>query len=528
MISLLHQSIAAAADSNADACAFRCGDAQISYGRLESESSRLANFLIEQGVKPVDRIGVFMPRCVETIVAVYGILKAGCIFVPLDPNLTAGGVETLVKDCGIRHLLTHPKKSRVLNRLAERKTQVDCFIGIDELAGCDSIKAYPWNAFASSSETTPALNISPDTPAYIMYSSGSTGRPKGITHTHYSGLSYSRLSIETYDVTSDDVIANHSPISFDMSTFGYFTSCVAGATTVLIPEAHTKFPSSLAKLIEQERITIWYSVPLALIQLLLRTKLDSFDMTSIRWVKFGGEPFPPKYLKALMQTWPRARFSNVYGPAEVNQCTYFHLPTEYANENNNHPIPIGRIWNETLGLILDHDDNVVTNGSVGELLINSPTMMQGYWSQPEKNKDAFWRFVDDQGIQRVFYKTGDVVRRDDADNLIFLGRKDRQVKIRGYRVELDEIENAISGLEEIEEVGVFCVTIENAKEIRAAAILKSHLEINEDQIKTKLSEVLSPYAIPTEINLVNQLPRTNSGKINRIQLTQEAEGLGKQ
>ena len=327
-----------AAQKRPEHCAFKCGSEAISYGQLDNDSGKLASFLVQQVPKPGDRIGVFMPRCVETMVAVYGIFKAGCIFVPVDPHLSAGGVANLVQDCGMRLLLTHPKKSRVLSKLFQRETGLECVIGVGEdfESETQSIRRFTWSAFGDETIGNPNEGtITGNDAAYIMYSSGSTGQPKGITHTHDSGLSYSRLSIQTYGVTNQDVIANHSPISFDMSTFGYLTSPLAGATTVLIPEAHTSFPSSLAKLIEAEKITIWYSVPLALIQLLLRTRLESFDMSSIRWVKFGGEPFPPKHLKRLMQLWPQARFSNVYGPAEVNQCTYYHVPAAYATAESN-------------------------------------------------------------------------------------------------------------------------------------------------------------------------------------------------
>ena len=393
MSNLLHQSVTIAAQKQPEKCAFKCGSAAISYGQLDDDSGKLASFLVQQGAKPGDRIGVFMPRCVETIVAVYGIFKAGCIFVPVDPHLTAGGVANLAKDCGMRLLLTHPGKTRVLGQLFQRETGLECVVGVGEDFETEnqSIRRFTWNAYDSESVRNANENkISANDAAYIMYSSGSTGQPKGITHTHASGLSYSRLSIKTYDVTSQDIIANHSPISFDMSTFGYLTSPLAGATTVLIPEAHTSFPSSLAKLIEAERISIWYSVPLALIQLLLRTQLESFDMSSLRWVKFGGEPFPPKHLKSLMQLWPQARFSNVYGPAEVNQCTYYHVPSAYATAETNSPIPIGRVWDETDGLILDEEDRILTNGQSGELIISSPTMMQGYWGRPDRNATAFW------------------------------------------------------------------------------------------------------------------------------------------
>ena len=175
--------------------------------------------------------------------------------------------------------------------------------------------------------------------AYIMYTSGSTGAPKGIMHTHHSGLSYAKLSTQVYDVKPSDRIANHAPLHFDISTFGYFSGPLASATTVIIPDAYTKLPASLSTLMEQEKISIWYSVPLALVQLLHNGVLEARDLSSLRWVLYGGENFMPKYIRSLMALWSNATFSNVYGPAEVNQCTFYHLNMPPESDG---PIPIGK------------------------------------------------------------------------------------------------------------------------------------------------------------------------------------------
>ena len=526
MVRLIHQSVVDSALRLPEACAFRCGSKSITYSALDHRSGQLAAMLVREGAKPGDRVGVFMPRCTESIVAVYGILKAGCVFVPVDPGLSAGSVATLLRDCGIRHLLTQPKKKRVLDRLVAETTDLECVIGCVEYEKPPNIRSFHWHDFHEFTPITEIDGIQEDDPAYIMYSSGSTGQPKGITHTHFSGLSYSRLSIQTYGVTSNDVIANHSPISFDMSTFGYFTSMLAGATTVLIPEAHTKFPASLAKLIESERITIWYSVPLALVQLLTRTDLANFDMRSIRWVKYGGEPFAPKHLKSLMRAWPQSRVSNVYGPAEVNQCTYYHVPTGFPDDPSDEPIPIGSVWDQSEGVILDENDQVILGEDAGELVIATPTMMKGYWARPERTARSFWYKSEPDGSQRKYYRTGDKVRRRPDGQLMFLGRMDRQVKIRGYRIELDEIENAINALAEVEEAAVYCVDNEESREIHATVIPKSGITVLSERISSQLVETLSPYSIPSVIQLVSEMPRTSSGKINRKRLAEQAESVG--
>jgi len=396
----------------------------------------------------------------------------------------------------------------------------------DQISTSESVKLLPWSSIDDTSDCWENANsdkIESSDSAYIMYSSGSTGRPKGITHTHASGLAYAELSVATYEVTSEDVIANHSPINFDMSTFGYFSNCCAGATTLIVPAAHSKAPVSLAKLAAEHKVTVWYSVPLALQQMLLYASLDKLDLSSIRWVLYGGEPFPPKHLRALMKQWPHARISNVYGPAEVNQCTYYHVPAEYADDDRNLPVPIGKTWAQTDGLIIDAKDEIIEDDRSGELVICSTTMMLGYWGQPELNKKAFFHHVDASGSPKVYYRTGDIVSRRADGNLMFLGRSDRQVKVRGYRVELDDIERTLSNHPDVEEAGVYWVINGSEKEIQATIICAENSQADEISLKNYLQSCLSPYAIPNRITLVDDLPRTGSGKIDRKNLKDSAQ-----
>jgi acyl-coenzyme A synthetase/AMP-(fatty) acid ligase len=296
---------------------------------------------------------------------------------------------------------------------------------------------------------------------------------------------------------------------------------LSGATTVIIPEAYTKLPASLSKLIQDERLTIWYSVPFALIQLLLRGALESRDLSSLRWILFGGEPFPPKHLRALMQRLPQARFSNVYGPAEVNQCTYYHLNP--ISEDSNESIPIGVVWNNAEGLVLDNQDNVVLPGEIGELVVRTPTMMKGYWARPDLNQKAFYRRPVFDQYEDIFYRTGDLVQQQADGNYRFLGRKDRQIKTRGHRVELDEVENLLSTHSQIEEAAVYAVPDdEGSLRLEGAVLLRNNSECTEADLKKHLTGLLPAYAVPAKIQVVTEFPRTTSGKIDRRALQERA------
>lgn len=518
---LLSQIIENSAGKHPDKVALRLNGQGITYAELVRRADNVAWLLQNSGLKKLDRVGVFLNKSLETVVAVYGIMRAGGVYVPLDPRSPLPRLQFMLEDCGIRHLITHEPQLKPIQDLAAGEQVLHQIIGLPA-GSIESLNSISWETIYSLTDSTPRDSGSMEHDlAYIMYTSGSTGNPKGLMHTHSSGLSYAKLSALTYDVQSEDVISNHSPLHFDMSTFDYFTSLLCGATTVIIPEAYTKLPASLSQLMESERMTIWYSVPFALIQLLLRGALEKRDLSSLRWVLFGGEPYPPKHLRALMELWPHARFSNVYGPAEVNQCTYYHVPP-LANVDED--IPIGKVWDDSIGLLLDDSDCEVAEGEIGELVVRTPTMMRGYWNRPDLNERAFYRRQLFDNYEEVYYRTGDLVQALPDGNMKFLGRKDRQVKTRGYRVELDEIEKALGSLAQVEEAAVFTVPDrEGSQQIFSAVISKSGESVIERDLKNQVADLLPWYALPQRILILEEFPRTGSGKIDRRHLSLQAQ-----
>ena len=522
MIYLLPHGIDQSAERFPDKEAFRFYGQSLSYAQLVRRANALAKMLQDQGVKRRDRVGIYLNKSLESAVAIYGIMKAGAAYVPLDPLAPVPRLAFVLRDCQIRHLISEDSKRTNLQALVQNDVVLDSVVGLsvqDDLP----FGVITWaDVEAMPGESPPEVTLMEQDLAYVMYTSGSTGTPKGLMHTHYSGLSYARMSISTYDVHHQDKLSNHSPLHFDMSTFDYFSGPMAGATTVIIPEEYTKLPASLSKLMETEQLTIWYSVPFALIQLLVRGVLEARDLSSLRWVLFGGEPFPPKHLRALMAQWPQARFSNVYGPAEVNQCTFYHVPP--IPEDSDEQIPIGQMCDNAEGLVVDENDQAVSPGLVGELLVRAPTMMRGYWGRPELNQKVFYRRSVLPDYEEVFLRTGDLVRlREDGKNYDFLGRKDRQIKTRGYRVELDEIEAILLAHEGVEEAAVFAVPdSEGSQQIEAAVILKSEVAHTSVELIKHISGLLPWYAVPGKINVMGSFPRTTSGKIDRRCLQEQA------
>ncbi len=508
---LLHQSLEKHAASIPNQVAIRFGKEQLTYQQLFEQSNQLARLLIASGIQRGDRVGIFMFKNILSPVAIYGILSAGAAYVPLDPFAPAERLKHVIANCDIHFLITHDRKQAEIQELLS-DTNIDLIVGLSQ--GQSDVKVCSWQSVFTYPTDAVQLSLTEQDLAYILYTSGSTGVPKGIVHTHRSGLSFANWAVDTYHLTSEDRISNHAPLHFDLSTFDFFASSLAGATTCIVPEAVTKFPVSMANWITNEKITVWYSVPYALIQMMQRAKISQESFSTLRWILFAGEPFPTKHLRALMQRLPVIRFSNLYGPTETNVCTYYHVPE--LSDNSDEPIPIGKACSNVEDLVVDLDGNKVEDGEIGELLIRGGVVMKGYWGEPELTSRGFYeRPLTSQFFDR-FYRTGDLVQKQEDGNYRFLGRKDRQVKTRGYRVELDEIENALLAVESVQEAAVYAIPDgEGSSLIKGAVIPKLDFQLTEDVLFAELGRKLPPYAIPVEIEIREEFPRTSTGKIDR-------------
>ena len=498
--------------------AFKCLDDSITYAELDIKANKLASCLLERGVVKGDRVAIYMNRCLDTAVAVYGIIKSGAAFVVIDPFSPINRALTIMNDCGIRHLITTPSLSIKAVKISEKAPFLDSIIGISKEINTGVIS---WeNVFSRSLDGFCIPEILEQDLASILYTSGSTGIPKGIMHTHRSLLSLARLESELHNSDEKDIIANLAPLHFDQSLFGYFSGPLVGAKTVIFPDAYVKLPASLSKLVAQEKVTLWFSVPLILIQLLKHGQIDKYDFSSLRWVRFGGEVFPIKQLRELMQKWPHAKFINSYGPSEIARCTYYILEKPPTSDN---PIPLGTVWKNTEYLIIDKNNDEVKKGEPGELVVRTATMMSGYWNNKELTEKSLLRKPVAAGFDYVFYRTGDLVHENDKNELMFLGRIDRQIKLRGFRIELGEIEAVLLNNEFVEEAAALIVEKDELKEIIVMARLTTNASINPIDLQKFCKERLPVYAIPNEIRILDNMPRTANGKVDLTKIKETLE-----
>ncbi len=498
--------------------AFQSGNESITFSEADQKTNQIAHFLITKGLKKGDRVGVFLNRNERSALAVHGILKAGGVFVPIDMDAPTERIQFILDDCKVNFLISEEGLANKLKTFIDSISSELVILGIEIAHTTHSF--FSWKSINHFRTHVPDIKILSSDLAYIMYTSGTTGFPKGIMHTHYSGLSYAKLSKDLYKITESDVVANHSPLHLDMSTLGYITAPLAGATCIILGKQYSVFPASLSELIEQEKITVWYSVPLVLQQLLERGDLKNRDLSSLRWVLFGGEPFPVHQLNQFLEHCPNAFFSNVYGPAEVNQCTFYNHKGKIKKYDS---VPLGLVWSDTDHLILDENNIEIKQGDVGELLIHSSTMMYGYWNNQELTIKSILDIVSTSGVKKKYYKTGDLVKEDDNGFLHFMGRKDRQIKTRGHRLELSEIEETILRYNETKLAACYSYKINGVNEIFASVVLRSDALIEE--VELKLRKALPKYSVPKLILETKKLPRTSAGKVDYEKLTQEISAI---
>lgn len=487
------------------------GKGTITYGDLAALSDKLRDRLHHLGVRPGDRVGIYMGKSIDAVASIFGTLKTGAAYVPVDPGAPAARNAYILNDCSVKVVVLERRFEEGLRSEIARLGETPPLLLLEHIGGGLYLK----NALEREDEREPVPPTetkipSPDDLAYILYTSGSTGRPKGVMLSHRNAVSFVDWCSEVFEPREGDRFSSHAPFHFDLSILDIFVAIKHGATLVLIGEEVGKEPAQLATLISESRISIWYSAPSILSLLAEYGNLERYDYSCLRTVLFAGEVFPVKHLRALKSLLPQPRYFNLYGPTETNVCTFYEIPAQIPPERTQ-PFPIGKACSHLRTKVVDEWGREVPAGEEGELVVGGPGVMQGYWNLPEKSAGAF---LADASGQR-WYKTGDVViERADGD-YIFLGRRDRMVKKRGYRIELGEIEAALYRHPAIKEAAAVALADEESG-IRIKAFLSCHDGKRPSLINLKrfCAENLPLYMVPDLFSFEPSLPHTSTGKID--------------
>jgi amino acid adenylation domain-containing protein len=477
----------------------------LTYRELDQLTDRLAHALRRSGVTRGDRVGFCLPKSADAIAAIYGILKAGAAYVPVDPSAPASRNALILRDCAVRALLVDQAHLDALTTELEATGPLPELFLLPAVGGGAGLEAALDSQGPADGPLPPAAAVTPDDIAYILYTSGSTGRPKGVTLTHGNGISFTDWCTDTFSPTGEDRFSLFPPLQFDMSTSDLFLSIKHGARIVPIDDRTGKDPFTLGRVIQDHGLTMWFSVPSVLSLMAQHGRLERYDLSTLRVVLFAGEVFPVAHLRRLRELLPGVRFFNLYGPTETNVCTYFEIPDHIPDERTE-PYPIGRACSHARSRVIGADEAEVEPGAEGELCIAGAGVMRGYWNMPERTEGVF---LAADGLD--WYRTGDVVRDEDGE-LVFLGRRDRMVKRRGYRIELGEIEAALYRHPSFSELAVLAVSDDSGTRIHAAYGTKHGEPISLIELKAFAVEVLPLYMVPDRFVHIEALPRTATGK----------------
>jgi len=506
-----------------DKSALVVGKYRTSYAELERLADRLAAILMQAGVHRGDRVVIMADSSVLTVAAIFGTLKAGAVFSPINPSIKVDKLTYILNNCRAKAVITPANLLSVVAPAVDQAPSVAVNL-IDDLPavlGVRSERNGQWSMqrlttqhLAPSTGAVPHGGIDVDL-AMLIYTSGSTGFPKGVMMTHQNVVTAS-TSITTYlENTSNDIILNALPLSFDYGLYQVLMAVQLGATVIL--EKSFAYPAAVLQKLRQERATGFPLVPTMAALLLRMKELEPGSLPHLRYITNTAAALPPAHIARLQQLFPTTTMYSMYGLTECKRCTYLP-PAQLADR----PGSVGIAIPNTEVYLVDDQGQRLPAGATGELVIRGGHVMQGYWEDPEATNRALrpgpnpW--------EKVLY-SGDLFRSDAEGYLYFIGRKDDIIKTRGEKVSPKEVENvlyALPGVREAAVIGVPDPILGMA--IKAMIVLIEPGVLTEREIITHCARHLEDFMVPKIVSFCWELPKTDSGKIRRSQL--QAEALG--
>jgi len=489
------------------------------YGRLEEVSNQLARMLIDGGCRRGDRVCLLLPKSPAAIVGILGILKADCMYVPLDPACPAARLAKIVATCENRWILAGGSANPVLNELASNYGSGSAMrIGWLDEVGVAGENCTPEFSFADvsafSGEPLDSGNTSSD-PAYIMFTSGSTGSPKGVVITHSNVIHFIEWAVSYFDLGESDRLSCHSPLHFDLSVFDIFGAFAAGAELHLVAPDFNVLPNKLADFIRDSRLTQWFSEPAVLNYMAKFDVVKAHDFPALKRLLWCGEVLPVPALTYFMKRLPHVNFTNLYGPTEATiASSYYAVPDCPVDERA--AIPIGKPCGGEKLFVLDENLQMVEPGETGYLFIQGAGLSPGYYKDPEKTNEVFLRNPLSSDPSDRLYKTGDLAKVGEDGLVYFLGRADSQIKSRGHRIELGEVSTALAAVESLQESAVVAIPTNGFEGVViccAYVALPDH-DVNPAVLRGELSKVLPRYMLPTRWIAMHELPKNANGKID--------------
>jgi amino acid adenylation domain-containing protein len=524
MSRLLQSWVTQQAETRPGSPAIVYGTDTLTYGQLERSSNQLAHLLRSAGCKKGDRVCILMPKSPAAVLSMIGILKAGCMHVPIDASSPAARIRSILDSCENRCILAAGTVAPLLDELFDN-AQLRSRISIGWLdAKPLAAKTFQPTFTKVDLDAAPAAALpqqcASEDGSHILFTSGSTGVPKGVVITHSNVITFVAWAIKHFGIDHTDRFSGHTPFHFDLSTFDIFGTLTAGAQLHLVPPEAALLPPKLVEFIQKSQLTQWFSVPSVLNYLAKFDALKGIEFPSLRRVLWCGEVLPTPALMYWMQHLPKIPFTNLYGPTEATiASSYYDVPV--CPENPKASIPIGTACDGEELLVLNDGFQPTAAREIGDLYIAGAGLSPGYWRDPVKTAAAF--LPDPRDPNGRIYRTGDLAWQAEDGLVYFVGRADTQIKVRGYRIELGEIETALNSVGTLQECAVVAVENENfgGWMICCAYVPRSGTEASPNALREHLKKLIPNYMFPVRWSAYEILPKNANGKIDRPRLKEK-------
>jgi amino acid adenylation domain-containing protein len=488
----------------------------MTYGELDRRSSAIARTLLRSGVVSGDRVGLWLRKSIESVIGIYGILKAGAAYVPIDPSAPFKRAGRILSRCDVACVIAQD------DRVEWLREHLTCRIVSVGSATDESVIGWKQALTTAPGDDVREPLVDLHSPAFILHTSGSKGVPKGVVLSHGNARAFVEWTADEFGLCPTDRVSSHAPFHFDLSVLDLFATCSAGGCVVLVPESQVGLGGALNRFVVEQRITVWYSVPGALTRMLAAKNSPLLAESPLRVVLFAGETFPITHLRQLYTLAPAVDFYNLYGPTETNVCVFHRVRASDVAPHRRQPVPIGRPCPYAVTFVVDRSGRPLEHepGRSGELCVAGDSVMLGYWRDDDLTAAKTVLIPRDGAEPLRAYRTGDLVRLDDDLNYVFRGREDDMVKIRGHRVEIGEIEAVLSAADNVREAA--CVAVGDGPDertIEAYVVPEAHpLDIS--LVRQHCLAELPRYMVPERFHVITALPSTRTGKIDRRKLVE--------
>ncbi len=477
--------------------AFADDNMQLTFAEVSNNAQAIGTKLHEDGLYG-EPVVVFMEKSPAAINAFFGVVYAGCYYVPLDAEMPAFRIEMILQQLQPRAVICDAATKELL---AQFGCTGNAYL-FDEITQTEIDKA------ALAEIRAKQLDIDP---IYIVFTSGSTGIPKGILACHRSVIDYIENLSETLGFSEETVFGNQTPLYFDACLKELYPTLKFGATTWLVPKSCFSFPIKLVEYLNEHRINTVCWVVSALTMISATGTFKTVKPETLRTIAFGSEVFPVKQFRLWREAVPEAKFTNLYGPTEATGMSCFYHVTREFEETE--AIPIGKPFRNTGILLLTEDNREAGDGEDGEICIRGTCLTMGYYGQPDKTAEVFTQNPLQTRYPELIYRTGDIAHYNAEGDLVFVSRKDYQIKHMGHRIELGEIELNCGLFEGVEAVG--CIYDKGKGKI----VLFYTGSAEKSALAAYLKQRLPRYMQPNKVMQLDVMPHTPNGKLDRKALT---------